>query len=65
MRHAEYLARRRIAQSKQLLLDTDKSSSDIAEEVGYHGVIYFGMVFRKYEGIAPSEFRKSMGLLNL
>lgn len=65
MRPTEYLAKRRISESKQLLLNTDKSISDIAEEVGYHGATYFGMVFRKYEGIAPSEFRKSGGLLNL
>lgn len=65
MRPAEYLARRRIAQSKQLLLNTDKSISDIAEQVGYHGATYFGMVFRKYEGMTPGEFRKSKGVLNL
>lgn len=65
MRPMEYLARRRIAQSKHLLLNTDKSISDIAEEVGYHGATYFGMVFRKFEGMTPSEFRKSKGLLNL
>lgn len=65
MRPTEYLARRRIAQSKHLLLNTDKSISDIAQEVGYHGATYFGMVFRKYEGTTPSEFRKSKGLLNL
>ncbi|MGN0621802.1 MAG: AraC family transcriptional regulator [Porcipelethomonas sp.] len=65
MRPMEYLAGRRIAESKNLLLNTDKSISDIAEEVGYHGATYFGMVFRKYEGITPGEFRKSKGSLTL
>ncbi len=65
MRPVEYLARRRIAQSKHLLLNTDKSIEEIAQEVGYHGATYFGMVFRRYEGMTPSEFRKSKGLLSL
>ncbi|MGN1403817.1 MAG: AraC family transcriptional regulator [Ruminococcus sp.] len=65
MRPMEYLARRRVAESKNLLLHTEKSISEIAEEVGYHGATYFGMVFRRYEGMPPSAFRKSKGLLNL
>ena len=65
MRFIEYLSKRRIAEAKQLLLNTENSISDIALKVGYHGVTYFGMVFRKYEGISPSEFRKTNGLLNL
>ncbi len=59
MRPVEYIALRRIAQSKYLLLNTDNSIDEIAKQVGYSGATYFGMVFRKYEGISPSSFRKS------
>lgn len=65
MRPMEYLARRRIAVSKSLLLDNKKSITEISSEVGYSGLTYFGMVFRKYEGISPKEFRRSGGYINL
>ncbi len=59
IRPMEYIARRRISEAKRLLLNTDQSISEIAEAVGYSGATYFGMVFRKYEGTSPSEFRRS------
>ena len=65
MRPIEYLSRRRVAQSKRLLVQTDYSIAEIAGMVGYAGVTYYGMVFRKYEGISPSEFRKTGGVTNL
>ncbi len=61
MRPVEYIAQRRLSQSKMLLMDSDKSISEIAQMVGYSGVTYFGMVFRKYEGISPTEFRQANG----
>lgn len=65
MRPMEYLARRRLSEAKKLLVNTDRSILDIAGTVGYHGVTYFGMVFRRYEGMTPGEFRKSKGLLSV
>lgn len=59
MRPMEYITRRRISEAKQLLRSSRISISEIAEIVGYSGVTYFGMVFRKYEGISPSGFRRS------
>lgn len=59
IRPMEYIARRRISEAKRLLLNSSRSISEIAETVGYSGATYFGMVFRKYEGISPSEFRRS------
>lgn len=65
MRPIEYLARKRIAESKNLLLNSDLSIQEIAVAVGYSGATYFGMVFKKCEKISPSEFRKAKGIINI
>lgn len=57
MRPMEYLARRRISAAKLLLRDGRLKISDIARRVGYRDPNYFGIVFKKYEGVPPGEFR--------
>lgn len=57
MRPMEYLAKQRIAEAKLLLWNTDKSVYDIGRLTGYSNPTYFGMVFRKYEGVSPGEYR--------
>lgn len=52
----EYLVRRRIERSKQLLKDTDRSISDIAREVGITDQNYFSRCFKRLTGYSPSEF---------
>ncbi len=59
MRPIEYIARRRISEAKLMLDESEKSVSEIGAEVGYHDPTYFGVVFRKYEGISPSEYRRN------
>ncbi len=61
----EYLTTRRIAVAKRLLIETDKSISEIAALSGYSGLTYFGMVFKKQEGISAGDFRKTHGMINL
>lgn len=61
IRPMEYLARRRIAQAKNLLWNTNESIAAIGAKSGYPDPTYFGMVFKKYEGISPSEFRRQKG----
>ena len=61
MRPMEYLARRRMASARNLLLTTTKSIAEIGEAVGYDNPTYFGMVFKKYEGITPTDCRKRHG----
>lgn len=58
MRPMEYLARKRVLEAKVLLHDTGKSISEIGKIVGYGDPTYFGMVFKKYEGMSPSQYRK-------
>lgn len=53
----EYLATFRILQAKRLLANPTISVADVANAVGYTDPSYFTRVFRKQEGISPSEFR--------
>ncbi len=61
MRPMEYLARQRVSAAISMLLATDKSIAQIGAEVGYENPTYFGMVFKKYEGITPTDCRKRHG----
>lgn len=61
MRTLEYLARKRITKARALLLNTDMSVADIGKQVGYDNITYFGMVYKKYEGMTPSECRRRRG----
>ena len=53
-----YLISRRIAESKQLLSDTDHSLSQISHMLGFSSPSYFSQSFRKLEGISPMEYRR-------
>lgn len=61
MRPMEYMAYRRIAQAKLLLIHEDITIAQVAKKVGFSGNTYFGMVFKKLEGITPAEFRRTNG----
>ena len=54
----EYLTLTRLRAAEQLLLETRLSMGEIAERCGFSGSNYFGDVFRRYRGIAPSAYRK-------
>ena len=58
MRPLEYIARRRISAAKLLLDGSGKSVQEIGQEVGYPDPTYFGIVFKKYEGVSPSTYRR-------
>jgi AraC-like DNA-binding protein len=49
--------------AEQLLRDTSRSVSDIAERLGFGDVANFRKAFKRWLGKTPSEYRK--GLLNL
>ncbi len=58
-RPMEYIAKRRIQAAKELLSHTDLSVEDIAEQTGFCSGSYFCKLFRRYEGITPTQFRKA------
>lgn len=53
----DYLARVRLQEAKRLLSTTDQTIEEIAAAVGFKNNSYFTSVFKKREGINPSEFR--------
>ena len=56
----EYLTKLRIKQSKKLLRTTDKAVVFIAYECGFYDSPHFFRQFKKYEGMTPTEYRKSV-----
>lgn len=59
MRPMEYLTQKRMLEAKVLLCNTNQSIAEIGKQTGYQDPTYFGMVFKKSEGISPSQYRKS------
>lgn len=47
-----------LLEAKRLLLYSDKSANEIAEELGYKDTGHFSKFFKKHEGLSPSIFKK-------
>ena len=56
----EYISQVRIEKAKQLLENPHYQIEEIAENVGYTDAGYFTKVFRKHEGVTPSQYRQSV-----
>lgn len=53
-----YINMKRISRAKELLYGTNKSVTEIAYEVGYSSIYYFGSAFKKEVKCSPSEYRQ-------
>ncbi|EFM12383.1 two component transcriptional regulator, AraC family [Paenibacillus curdlanolyticus YK9] len=60
MNFSEFLTRSKIQAAKKLLLSTSLPITAIAEEVGYQSTKYFMTLFKEYEGMTPSQYRKDV-----
>lgn len=56
----KYITQIRINEAKILLKDSNMSVNDLAFNLGYNEPNYFCKVFKKKEGITPSEYRESL-----
>lgn len=54
----EYVVNVRIKNACRLLLETNKSITDIAFECGFNDSNYFGDAFRHVKGVSPNKYRK-------
>ena len=54
---ANYINEARMAHAKRLLLETDLTIKEIAERIGISNGQYFYVLFRKYFGASPAQFR--------
>ena len=55
-----YQIDRRVGEAQFKLMHTEKTVSDISNEVGYDNVNYFIKLFRERTGFSPLEFRQKM-----
>ncbi len=55
----EYLINIRLKKASIMLLETDKSVTEIATSCGFNDSNYFGDVFKRAKGISPLNYRKN------
>ncbi len=55
-----FLIRERIDKARKLLAETDKSASEIAEELGYESPYFFYRQFRSKTGMTATQYRESV-----
>ena len=53
----KYLTDYRMSKAKELLRCTGKRSSEVGLEVGYKDPHYFSYLFKKYQGMTPTQYR--------
>jgi two-component system, response regulator YesN len=56
--YSELLLEQRMERARELLVYTDKTITEIAEETGYTDLFYFSKTFKKNNGVSPNEYRK-------
>jgi AraC family transcriptional regulator, transcriptional activator of pobA len=59
----EIIETRKLIEAKNLLMNTDKTISEIGYELGFNEKAYFTNVFKKKSGQTPTEFREEMSKL--
>lgn len=52
-----WISQRRIAEARCLLIESDKSVTEIAQTLGYENPGYFIRLFRRYNGTTPKAWR--------
>lgn len=61
--YKEYLNAIRIMEASKLLLKTNLSVTEIAQQCGFEDSNYFGDNFKKAKGISPRDYRKTNGII--
>ena len=56
-----YIAKTRMEHAKEYINQDRLSLTEISQLVGYDDYAYFNRVFRKVNGVSPSEFKERMG----
>ena len=54
----EYYQRRRVQHATRLLLDPQRSITDVAHELGFYDSAHLGHFFKQYKQMSASEYRK-------
>jgi AraC-like DNA-binding protein len=61
----QYHLNLRLERAKNLLTTTVLNTSEIADQTGFESVFYFSRLFKKKNGISPTEFRKNSAQTDL
>jgi two-component system response regulator YesN len=56
----EYLNMYRIEVAKNMLMETNHLLEQVANQVGVNDVIYFNKLFKRFTGLSPGKYRKTM-----
>lgn len=57
----EYVTGRRMNRAKQLLKNSEMSIKEVCAEAGYSDPNYFSRIFKKYQGVSPTEYKENVG----
>ena len=55
---SEYIIREKIARAKELIARGEENIGDIAVRLGYSNFSYFSEVFKRIEGMLPSDYKR-------
>ena len=55
----EWIAERRLAEARRLLVQTDLAVEEVGRRVGYGDAGYFGRAFRRAHGATPLGWRRA------
>lgn len=55
---ADYIVKYRLKKAKEMIARQNKPMKQIAEETGFSGVPVFRRAFKRFEGIAPSQYKE-------
>lgn len=55
----DFLLNVRLTKAKEMLVSTKKSVEEIAEACGFSSANYFGLIFKKKEGLSPMQYKKN------
>jgi len=55
----EYINNKKFAKAKKKIACTDKTFTEIAEELNFESIHYFTRFFKKLSGVSPKEYRKN------
>ena len=58
----ELITKRVFLEAKRLLINKDKSISQVADELNFDNYSYFSKLFKKENGISPKDFRNNLKL---
>lgn len=54
--YSEYITERKIAEAKRMIQEGNVKIYEVADALGFESAFYFSKVFKKVEGISPTEY---------